>query len=156
MADVPEPGFRKYWRQVLSSLKSESHAITIKYPEAASVVQQVYKVISDTEILAKCPPVRVEESSQWTTIVNSAKDSNILQTFKWEAAFQRTLRHVHGNIERLQAFLKVNTQTGQSGVANKTSLESKAQDDDFQEVKRGKSYFSNGNSETTMSRPNQF
>jgi hypothetical protein len=52
MADMPEPGFRKYWRQELSSLKSECHAITNKYPEAASVVQEVHKVLSDIEILA--------------------------------------------------------------------------------------------------------
>jgi hypothetical protein len=32
--------------------------------------------------------------------------------------------------------LKLSSQEGQSGAANKTSLESKAQDDDFQEVKR--------------------
>jgi hypothetical protein len=52
MADVPEPGFRKYWRQTLSSLKYESHAITNKNPEASSVVQQLHKVIYDIEILA--------------------------------------------------------------------------------------------------------
>jgi hypothetical protein len=75
MADVPEPGFRKYWRRALSSLKSESHAITNKYPEAASVVKQVHKVISDIEILAKCTPARVGESSQWTNIVNGAEEN---------------------------------------------------------------------------------
>jgi hypothetical protein len=74
-ADVPELGFRKYWRQALSLLKSESHAITNKYPEAASVVQQVHKVISDIEILAKCILARVGESSQWTTIVKSAEEN---------------------------------------------------------------------------------
>jgi hypothetical protein len=52
MADVPERGFRKYWRQELSSLKPESHAITNKYPKAVSVVKQVHKLISGTEILA--------------------------------------------------------------------------------------------------------
>jgi hypothetical protein len=28
MADVPEPGFWKYWKQELSSLKSECHAVS--------------------------------------------------------------------------------------------------------------------------------
>jgi hypothetical protein len=74
MADVPEPGFRKYWRQQLSTMKSEWHATTNKYPEAASVVQQVHNVISDIETLAKCTPARVGENSQWTTIVNSAEN----------------------------------------------------------------------------------
>jgi hypothetical protein len=36
----PEPGFRKYWRQKLASLKSECRAITNKYSEAASVVRK--------------------------------------------------------------------------------------------------------------------
>jgi hypothetical protein len=40
MEGVPEPGFRKYWRQELSLLKSECHAITNKYLEAASVIKK--------------------------------------------------------------------------------------------------------------------
>jgi hypothetical protein len=57
MADVPVPGFRKYWTQKLASLKSQCHAITSKYPEAASVVQQ---------------PAEVGDSSEWASIVNRA------------------------------------------------------------------------------------
>jgi hypothetical protein len=75
MADVSEPGFQKYWRQELSLLKSECNATTNKYPDAASVVQQVHKVISDIETLAKCTPAAVVESSLWTTIINSAEDN---------------------------------------------------------------------------------
>jgi hypothetical protein len=63
MADVPEPGFQKYWRQELSTLKYECHAITNKYPKAAPIVQQVHKVISDIETLVKCTPARERESS---------------------------------------------------------------------------------------------
>jgi hypothetical protein len=33
MTDVPEPGFRKYWRQALSSQKCKIHAIKNKDPE---------------------------------------------------------------------------------------------------------------------------
>jgi hypothetical protein len=100
MEDVPEPGFRKYWGQELSSLKYECHAITNEYPEASSVVQQVHKVLSDIEILAKCTPARERDISQWTTILSSAEEnSNILQILRWEAAFYRSPRHVHGNTE---------------------------------------------------------
>jgi hypothetical protein len=73
MADILEPGYRKYWRQALQSLKSESHAITNEYPEAASVVQQVHKVTGDIEVFAKCTSARAEENSQWTTIVYNAE-----------------------------------------------------------------------------------
>jgi hypothetical protein len=44
----------------------------------------------------------------------------------------------------------MNTQTEHSGAGKKTSLESTAQDDDFQEVKRCKRRLSNDISETTM------
>jgi hypothetical protein len=75
MADVTEPGFRKYWREKLSSLKSQCHDITKKYPEADSIVQQVYKVLSDIKFLAKCTPAKVGESSEWTSIVSSAEEN---------------------------------------------------------------------------------
>jgi hypothetical protein len=64
MANVPEPVFRKYWRQNLSTLKSQCHDITNKYPEAASVVQQGFKVLSDIETLAKCTLAKEGESSE--------------------------------------------------------------------------------------------
>jgi hypothetical protein len=70
MADTPVLGFRKYWRQKLAFLKSECHVITKKYPEAASVVQQVYKVVS-----AGCTPAEVGESSEWTSVVNSVEEN---------------------------------------------------------------------------------
>jgi hypothetical protein len=39
-----------------------------KYPEAASVVLQAYKVLSDIENLAGCTPAKVGESSEWTLL----------------------------------------------------------------------------------------
>jgi hypothetical protein len=45
MADIPELGFRKYWRQELSSLKSECHAIMNKYPEAASIAPDDFQEV---------------------------------------------------------------------------------------------------------------
>jgi hypothetical protein len=51
-------------------------------------------------------------------------------------------------LNELKAILKVNAQAGQSGAVTKTSLESTAQDDDFQEVKRRKRHISNDTSET--------
>jgi hypothetical protein len=61
-ADVPVPGFWKYWKQKLAMLKSECHAITNKYPEAASVIQQVYD--NDIAILAGCIPAKIGEGSE--------------------------------------------------------------------------------------------
>jgi hypothetical protein len=74
MADVPVPEFWKYWRQKLTLLKSQCHAITNKYPEAASVVQ-VHKVLGDIEILARCTLATVWESSEWSSVVNSIEEN---------------------------------------------------------------------------------
>jgi hypothetical protein len=52
-------------------------------------------------------------------------------------------------LKELQAVLKVNTQTGQSGAVNKTSVESTAQDD-FQELERRKRCIFSDTSATTM------
>jgi hypothetical protein len=71
----PSTGFRKYWRQELASLKSESHVFTNKYPEAAAVVQQVHNVLSDIEILSGCTSAKVGESSEWTSVVKRAEEN---------------------------------------------------------------------------------
>jgi hypothetical protein len=48
----------------LAWLKSEYYAVMNKYPETASVVQEVYKVLSDVENIAGCTPAKVGESSE--------------------------------------------------------------------------------------------
>jgi hypothetical protein len=59
MADVAVLGFWKYWRHKLASLKSESHAITQNYPQAAALVQQVHKVLNNTDIIPGCTLAKV-------------------------------------------------------------------------------------------------
>jgi hypothetical protein len=58
----------------LATLKSECHAITNKHPEAPSLVQQVYKVLSDIEYPAGCTPAKVGETFEWTSIVNAGEN----------------------------------------------------------------------------------
>jgi hypothetical protein len=130
-------------------LKYEFHDIMNKYPEAASVVQ-VYKVLSDTETLAKCTPARVGGGSQWTTIVNSAEENRAKSaTFLDGKSLFSALYGMHTvTLKELKAALKVNAQAGQNGAVSKTSLQSTPHDDDFQEVKRRKSHISNHTSET--------
>jgi hypothetical protein len=48
-------------------------------------------------------------------------------------------------MNKLKAILKVSTQAGQSGV-NKTSADSKAQNNDFREAKTRKRYYSDDTS----------
>jgi hypothetical protein len=71
MVDIPVPGFQKYWAQKLASLKSECHVIMSKYPEADSVVQEVYKVLGSTEYfeyLAGCTPANLGQSLSETLL----------------------------------------------------------------------------------------
>jgi hypothetical protein len=149
MVDISEAGFQKYWRQELSSLKSECHAIMNKYPEADSVVQ-VHKAFSDIEILARSTPARVGESSQWTTIVNSAeeKTAKFCKVLGGKPLFSTLYGMYKVTLKEQKVVLKVNAQAGQSGAVTKTSWESTAQDDDFQEVKKRKRHISNDTSET--------
>jgi hypothetical protein len=77
MADVPIPGVQNHWTQNLASLNPHCHAITNKYPEAGSVVQQVYKVLNEIEIIAGCAPAKEGESPEWNTIVNCADKNRI-------------------------------------------------------------------------------
>jgi hypothetical protein len=100
MADVPVPGFRKYWTQKLAALISECHAIMNKYPEPASVVQQIYEVPSDIEILAGCTPAKVGESSELSSIVNSAENrANCCKVLDGRPLFSAFLRYLRGNTE---------------------------------------------------------
>jgi hypothetical protein len=51
-------------------------------------------------------------------------------------------------MNELKAVMKVNAQAVQSGAVNKTSVESMAQDDNFQKAKRRKRHISNNTSQT--------
>jgi hypothetical protein len=51
-------------------------------------------------------------------------------------------------VNELQAVVKVSAQAGQTGAVNKTSMESTAQDDEFQKLKRRKRRISNNISQT--------
>jgi hypothetical protein len=46
-------------------------------------------------------------------------------------------------LNELKAVIKVSARAGQNGAVNRISVESTAQDDDFQEVKRSKGHISN-------------
>jgi hypothetical protein len=69
-ADVSVQGLRKYWTQKLVSLKSECHAIMNKYIEAASVLKQAYKVLSDIDTFARCTPAKEGEALTGTSAEN--------------------------------------------------------------------------------------
>jgi hypothetical protein len=73
----PSTGIPEILDTEARTLKSEYHAIMNKYLEAASVVQQEYKVLSNNEKFAGCTPDKVGESFEWTCIVNSAEENRL-------------------------------------------------------------------------------
>jgi arabinogalactan endo-1,4-beta-galactosidase len=139
VADVPTPEFQIYWTQELLSLKSECHAITNKYPKAASVVQQGRKILSDIEKPDR-HQLKWGKSSEWSSIVNSAEENraNICKNLDRKPLFSALYGMYTVTLNELKVVLKVSAQTAQSGVVNETSDESTAEDDDFQEVKKCK------------------
>jgi hypothetical protein len=83
--------------------------------------------------------------------VNSAEDirANFRKGIDGKPLFS-TLFGIHtAKLNELKTVLKVNTRAGRSGVVNKTSLESMAQDD-LQEVKIRSRHISNHTSQTEM------
>jgi hypothetical protein len=147
MADVPVLRFRKYWTQTLTSLNSQSHAITNKYTEAGSVVQQVHKVLNDIEILAGCRLAEVEEGSEWTTIVNSAEEkrANFCKYLDGKPLFRTLYGMYTVTLIELKA---VSAQPKHSGAVNRTSSEPTARDEEFHEVKGRKRHNSNYTSQS--------
>jgi hypothetical protein len=67
--------------------------------------------------------------------VNSAEENraNFCKVLERKPLFSALYDIYTVTLNELKAVLKVNTQGGRSGAVNKTSLESTAQDDDFQE-----------------------
>jgi hypothetical protein len=147
MVDVPVPLFRKYWTQKLELLNSQCHAITKKYPEAGSVVQKVHKVLNEIETLARCTAAEVEESPEWTTILNSAEDNktNFCKVLDGKPLFSALYGMYTVILNELKA---VSAQEKHSVTANKTSSGPTTQDDEFREVKSRKRHNSNGNSQS--------
>jgi hypothetical protein len=126
--DVLVPGFRKYWTQ-----KPECHALMNKHPEVASVVQQVYKELSDNENLAGFTPAKVGERSECASVGSNAEENraNFCKAVVGKSLFSALYCKYIVTLNQLKAVLNVSPQEGQSD-----SVKSAAQDDDFQEVKR--------------------
>jgi hypothetical protein len=77
MAGVPTPTYQQFWTDKRTSLTNESKGLINKYPDAASSVHQLLKVLCDIHVenLASNTPVSVCESEEWAAINSSAKDN---------------------------------------------------------------------------------
>jgi hypothetical protein len=92
----------------------------------------------------------VGESSEWTSTVSSAEENraNFCKALVGKPLFRELYGMYTVTLNELKAVIKVNAQAGQSGAVCKISVESTAQDDDFQEVKRIERHIPNNTSQT--------
>jgi hypothetical protein len=86
----------------------------------------------------------VEEGSEGSTIVNSAEENrtDFCKVLDRKPLFTAFYGVYTVTLNELKA---VSAQKKHCGIANKTSLEPTAQNDEFREVKRRKRHNSNGN-----------
>jgi hypothetical protein len=102
-------------------------------------------VLGDIKNLPGCTQTKVEESSEWTSIVNSAEENrtNFCKGLDGKPLFGALYSMCTVTLNEFKAILKVSAQAGQTGVVNRTSVESTAKDGDFLEVNRCKRHISN-------------
>jgi hypothetical protein len=107
-------------------------------------------LLSDIEILAECTLAKVGESSEWTTIMNSGEENraNFCRALDGKPLFSALYGIYTVTMNELKAIMKVSAQAGQSRGVNKTSVESRAQNDDVWEVKMRKRQYSDNSSKT--------
>jgi hypothetical protein len=95
-------------------------------------LQQLYKVLSDIEALAKCTPATVRESEEWAAIVMSAEDNR--ETFSLALQGKPLYSALYGTytvtLNDFKSLLKASCQAGRS-----------SQGDGFKEVRRRKRHF---------------
>jgi hypothetical protein len=107
-------------------------------------------VFSDIENLGRCTPAEVVVSSEWTSIVNRMEKNraNFRKGLNGKPHFSVLYGLYTLTLNELKAVLKVSAQAGRNGAVNKTLVESMAQEDNFQKVKRHKRHISNDTSES--------
>jgi hypothetical protein len=110
MEDVPVPGFQKFWADKQSTLKSEYPALVNKYPDSDALIKQVYKVLRNIEDLAGYTPPVVGESSDWTSVVDSAENrANYCKVLSGKTLFSALYGTYTVTLNALKAILKAST-----------------------------------------------
>jgi hypothetical protein len=72
MAGVPVPVYQQFWADKRSSLPEEHQNLVKMYPDAASPIKLLFKVLCDIEDLAGCKPASVGKNVECATIVSQA------------------------------------------------------------------------------------
>jgi hypothetical protein len=82
--------------------------------------------------------------------VNSAEENraNFLKARDGKPLYSAIYSMYTVTLNELRTLLKVSSQAGQSGAGNKTSVESRVQQDDYRDIKRDKRHVAHGTSQT--------
>jgi hypothetical protein len=75
MGDVPVPGYKIFWTNKLSTLKSEYQTLVQQYPEADAQLKQFLHVLGDIGDVARHIPASVGESEEGADIINAAEET---------------------------------------------------------------------------------
>jgi hypothetical protein len=75
MAGVPVPSYQQLWANKCLSLQAEQQNLVGKYPDAASPVRQLFKVLCNIEDLAGWMRASIVENMEWAAIVSSAEEN---------------------------------------------------------------------------------
>jgi hypothetical protein len=52
MADVPLPGYQKFWKDKKTTLRAEHQSLVAKYPNAETQLKQLFRILCDIEVVA--------------------------------------------------------------------------------------------------------
>jgi hypothetical protein len=129
MAGVPMPAYQQFWTEKRSSLKTEYSEIVDKHPDAAASMQQLCKVLCETEDLASFTLAPVGESGEWAATGSSAEDNreSFCKALRGKPLFSALYGTYTVTLNELKNVLQASSQAGQTMKA-----------DDFKEVRSRK------------------
>jgi hypothetical protein len=83
MANAPAPEFQKFWTNQIECLKHECQEAIQKYPDAASIMERIRRVLVNIAHLAGHTPISVGQSPKWNETVKNAMEAlrNLHQLF---------------------------------------------------------------------------
>jgi hypothetical protein len=134
MASAQRPAYEQFWLREYNSLQSEYKDIINKYPDAD-------KVLGDIVSLAGCTPSNIGTCSEWSRIVDSAKESRIglCKCLKGKSLFSALYGTYSVTLSDLKSVLQGSASKPNSSKASATGPgRMEAPEDGFREQRRRK------------------
>jgi hypothetical protein len=109
-------GYKKFWADKRTSLKSEYQALISNYLHATSSIKSLFKVLCNTESLASNTPASERDSTKWNCTVKNAEENKV---YYWKVLTGMTLLNaLYGTytviLNKVNAVLRASRQTGKT------------------------------------------